>query len=120
MRAISTIETLLATWVEAFNNHDLDLHAGLYLEDAMLFGSIPALVIGRQAIREYFSRRGPNVCVRHYPFPHILQLSEGIVATAAHVDFADGDNLVPYRVTWMLVQRGGNWHIAQHHGSPRI
>jgi ketosteroid isomerase-like protein len=120
MRAIPTIETLLATWIEAFNKHDLDLHAGLYLEDAMLFGSIPELVIGRKAIREYFSRRGPDVRVRHYPFPHILQLSEGVVATAAHVDFADGDNLVPYRVTWMLVQRGGNWHIAQHHGSPRI
>jgi uncharacterized protein (TIGR02246 family) len=120
MHPVPTIETLLATWIEAFNKHDLDTHAGLYLEDAMLFGSIPELVIGRKAIREYFGRRGPNVHVQHYPYPHVLQLSPGVAATAAHVDFADGEKLLPYRVTWMLVQRDGNWHIAQHHGSPRI
>ena len=120
MRQIPTIEMLLATWIEAFNKHDLDTHAGLYLENATLFGSIPELVIGRKAIREYFGRRGPNVRVHHYPYPHILRLSPGVAATAAHVDFADGERLMPYRVTWMLLQRDGNWQIAQHHGSPRV
>jgi ketosteroid isomerase-like protein len=42
-----------------------------------------------------------------------------VVATAAHVDFADGDELMPYRMTWLLVKQGDNWRIAQHHGSPR-
>jgi uncharacterized protein (TIGR02246 family) len=115
-----TIEALLAKWIEVFNTHELDAHAALYTEDAMLFGSIPDLVIGREAIRDYFGKRGRGVHVHRYPKPHIVQLSPEIAATAAHVDFADGDTLVPYRVTWMLVKRDGNWRIAQHHGSPRI
>jgi uncharacterized protein (TIGR02246 family) len=120
MTPTPTIEALLAAWIEAFNKHDLDAHAELYTEDALLFGSIPDLVIGRQAIRRYFSKRGPSVHVRRYPQPHILHLSLDIAATAAHVDFADGDTLMPYRVTWALIRQGGHWRIAQHHGSPRL
>jgi uncharacterized protein (TIGR02246 family) len=114
-----TPESLRAAWIAAFNNRDLDTHASLYTEDATLFGSIPELVIGRRGVRDYFSRLGPNVKVRTYMEPHTVQISPDVVATAAHVDFADGDNPVPYRVTWMLVKRDGNWRIAQHHGSPR-
>jgi uncharacterized protein (TIGR02246 family) len=114
-----TIEALLAAWIAAFNAHDLDAHASLYTEDAMLFGSRPDLSIGRAAIREYFAKRGPGVHVERYHKPHVVQLSPEAAATAAHMDFADGEIPSPYRVTWMLVKRGGNWLIAQHHGSPR-
>ena len=47
-------------------------------------------------------------------------LSEVVAVTAGHVDFADGDQPMPYRVTWVLAKRDGNWQIAQHHGSPRL
>jgi len=57
--------------------------------------------------------------VHHYPEPHQVLVTPDIVATAAHVDFADGDELMPYRMTWLLVKQGDNWRIAQHHGSPR-
>jgi uncharacterized protein (TIGR02246 family) len=119
MTQTPTVEALLAAWIEAFNRHDLDTHAALYTQDACLFGSIPDLLVGRPAIRGYFSRRGPGVHVRRYPMPHIVPLGSDAVATAAHVDFADGEMLVPYRVTWVLVKVEGNWRIAQHHGSPR-
>jgi uncharacterized protein (TIGR02246 family) len=114
-----SIEALHAAWIDAFNRHDLDAHVALYTEDAMLFGSIPDLVLGREGIRQYFGGRGPGVHVKRYPFPRVVQLTPETAATAAHVDFADGDTPMPYRVTWMLVKRNGNWQIAQHHGSPR-
>eukprot|EP01037_Dinobryon_pediforme_P014619 gene14619-14743_t len=114
-----TIEALLAKWIDVFNSHDLDAHASLYTEDAMLFGSVPELILGRAAIRQYFGGRGPNVYVKSYPLPHRVDIGPDVVATAAHVDFADGDTPMPYRVTWMLVRQDGNWRIAQHHGSPR-
>ena len=119
MPATPTIESLHAAWVDAFNKHDLDTHVSLYTEDAMLFGSIADLIVGREGIRRYFSGRGPNVHVRSYPLPRVVQITSDTAATAAHVDFADGDEPMPYRVTWMLVKRDGNWKIAQHHGSPR-
>jgi uncharacterized protein (TIGR02246 family) len=114
-----TIEALLARWIEAFNAHDLDRHMALYAEDATLFGSEDALQIGRPAIRSYFGRRPPEVRVKAYPMPRIAELSPDIAVTAGHVDFAVGDEPMPYRMTWVLVRDGGNWRIKQHHGSPR-
>lgn len=114
-----TIESLHEQWIAAFNAHDLDRHVALYTEDAMLFGAVPELKIGHDGIRAYFADRGPNVHVAKYPFPRVVMLRDDVAATAAHVDFADGDDLMPYRVTWMLVRQNGDWKIAQHHGSPR-
>lgn len=120
MTSNSTVEGLLAAWIEAFNSHDLDRHMSLYTEDAVLFGSVAELQIGRDTIRRYFSKRGPGVHVVSYPMPLVRHLSDGIAITAGHVDFADGDTPMPYRMTWVLVRQNGGWRIAQHHGSPRV
>jgi uncharacterized protein (TIGR02246 family) len=114
-----TIEALHAAWVDAFNRHDLEAHGALYTADAMMFGSTPDLVLGREGVRAYFAKRPPGMQVRNYPLPRISQLTPESAATAAYVDFADGDKVFPFRITWMLVKRNGNWLIAQHHGSPR-
>ncbi|SHG49047.1 conserved hypothetical protein [Kaistia soli DSM 19436] len=120
MSRTSTIESLLEQWIAAFNSRDLDAHMALYTEDALLFGSVDTLHVGRAVIRTYFARRPPGVHVVSYPMPTVLQLAPDIAATAGHVDFADGDSPMPYRMTWMLVRRAGDWRIAQHHGSPRV
>ncbi|MCB1378142.1 MAG: SgcJ/EcaC family oxidoreductase [Alphaproteobacteria bacterium] len=120
MSQTPTIEIFLAKWIDAFNRHDLDSHMELYLEDATLFGSVDELQIGRDKIRSYFSRRGPEVRVESYPMPRVAMLAPDIAVTAGHVEFADGTQPMPYRVTWVLVRRDGNWRIAQHHGSRRL
>jgi uncharacterized protein (TIGR02246 family) len=114
-----TIESLLETWIEAFNSRDLDRHMALYLEDATLFGSVDELQVGRDRIRAYFAGRPPAVKVLSYPMPRLAELGPDVAVTAGHVEFADGEEPMPYRMTWVLVRRGGNWRIAQHHGSPR-
>jgi uncharacterized protein (TIGR02246 family) len=119
MTETPTVESLLAEWIAAFNSHDLDRHMRLYTEDATLFGAVDELQIGRDAIRGYFGARGPNVRVKAYPMPHVREIAADIAVTAGHVDFADGDAPSPYRMTWVLVRRDGNWRISQHHGSPR-
>jgi uncharacterized protein (TIGR02246 family) len=119
MSAISSVEAFISRWVAAFNAHDLDTHMALYAEDAMLFGSVDELQHGRASIRRYFGGRGPDVRVKSYPMPEVRILSPNIVITAGHVDFADGDEAMPYRMTWVLVRQDGDWRIMQHHGSPR-
>ena len=119
MSATPTVESLHAQWVAAFNAHDLDRHMALYTEDAMLFGAFDELQEGRDAIRVYFGKRGPDEVVKSYPLPKVRQVSADVAITAGHVDFADGDKPDPYRMTWVLVRREGNWRIVQHHGSPR-
>lgn len=120
MASNATVEGLHAAWVDAFNSHDLDRHMTLYTEDAVLFGSVAELQVGRETIRTYFSKRGPGVHVVSYPMPLVKQLSEYIAMTAGHVDFADGNIPMPYRMTWVLVRQDGGWRIIQHHGSPRV
>ncbi|MBX3570115.1 MAG: SgcJ/EcaC family oxidoreductase [Rhizobiaceae bacterium] len=115
-----TVEALLRNWVDAFNSHDLDRHMALYLEDAILFGSVDELQVGRPAIRTYFAARPPSIRVKRYPMPLIRDVAPDVKVTAGHVDFADGDTPSPYRMTWVLVRTDGNWCIAQHHGSPRF
>ena len=119
MRSTPTLESLHQQWIEAFNSHDLTAHVALYTEDAMLWGSIPELSVGRAAIRSYFARRGPKVHVSDYPYPHVVMLREDVAVTAADADFADGDTLLPHRLSWTVINQDGNWLIAQHHGSPR-
>ena len=119
MATTPDIDSLCSQWVDAFNAHDLDRHVSLYTGDALLYGSNDMLHEGQQGIRAYFGALPANAAVRHYPAPVIRYLSDDVAVTAAHVDFADGSTLLPYRLTWTVVRRGGNWKIAQHHGSPR-
>lgn len=114
-----TIESLLSQWIAAFNSRDLDQHMALYKADATLFGAVDALQIGRDAIRAYFAKRPPGVHVKAYPMPRVALLSDTLAVTAGHVEFANGDAPMPYRMTWVLVKDGDDWRIAQHHGSPR-
>ena len=115
-----TVESLHAAWVKAFNSHDLDRHMALYAEDATLFGSVDELQIGIDAIRAYFTKVPSTVWVKAYKMPRVSQISPDVALTAGHVDFANGEEPMPFRVTWVLVREGGNWRIAQHHGSPRF
>ena len=114
-----TIDSLIAEWTEAFNAHDLDRHMALYTPDAMLFGSVDELQDGREAIAAYFGNRPPGVRVALYGPPLVRQISDDAAVTAAHVDFANGEEPMPYRLSWTLIRQDGNWRIAQHHGSPR-
>jgi uncharacterized protein (TIGR02246 family) len=119
MMTTPTVENLLAQWIDAFNSHDLDRHMALYKEDAMPFGAVDELQDGRDAIRAYFGNRPPGMRVKSYPMPLVRMVSPDVAVTAGHVDFANGEDLMPYRMTWVLVKTDGNWRIAQHHGSPR-
>src|SRR6476620_10805531 len=119
MSPTPNITILLAQWVAAFNSRDLDSHMELYTEDATLFGSVDELQVGRSAIRAYFSARGADVRVKFYPPPRVAMVTPDIAVTAGHVDFQNETELIPYRMTWVLVRKNDNWRIFQHHGSPR-
>ncbi len=120
MTPTPTIEALLAEWIAAFNAHDLDRHMKLYDENAMLFGGNDQLHLGRDNIRTYFGGRPAGMRVKSYPMPEVREVAPDVVVTGGHVNFADGETPSPYRMTWVLVRKDGNWRIAQHHGSPRF
>lgn len=119
MNSTPTLDSLRTQWVDAFNAHDLDTHVQLYTEDAMLFGSDDVLHRGHAGVRGYFGGLPANASVRSFPIPVIVEFGSDTAVMAAYVDFADGDALLPYRLTWALIRQNGHWKIAQHHGSPR-
>jgi hypothetical protein len=67
MPSTPTVEALLEQWIDAFNRHDLDAHMQLYTQDALLFGSVDTLQVGRDAIRAYFGGRAPASGLRTTP-----------------------------------------------------
>jgi ketosteroid isomerase-like protein len=102
------------------HSDDIEIgHVQLYTEDATLFGSVDELQTGRDGIRDYFGGLHAGVRVEAYPMPRTTALATDVTVTGGYVDFADDDGPIPYRMTWVLVRRDGNWRIAQHHGSPR-
>lgn len=119
MSPTPTLDSLRTQWVDAFNSHDLDTHVGLYTPDAMLFGSHDEMYRGQEGVRRYFGGQPALASVRSYPAPVVVQISEDVAVTAGYIDFADGEMLLPYRLTWTVVRLDGNWRIAQHHGAPR-
>lgn len=117
--ATPTVESVHAQWIAAYNAHDLNAHVVLYTEDATLFGGRPDLMVGHAGIRSYFGQFSGNDHVKSFPMPHIVMIKDDIAAVSGYVDFVDDGQIIPYRMTWLLVKRNGDWKIAQHHGSPR-
>ena len=117
--ATPTIESVHTQWIDAYNAHDLDAHVTLYMSDATLFGGLPDLMFGHDGIRRYFSQFGQTDRVSAFPLPHIVMIRDDVAAASGYVDFVDGGQMIPYRMTWLLVKEQDDWKIAQHHGSPR-
>ena len=116
-------DTVVGTWVAAFNANDVETLVRLYTADATLLGtSSPVLAEGTAAIHAYFARlpgSGNLVTLREM---RTVVVGEDVVLVTGFYDFSQRANPArgaQARFTMLLVQRGGQWLIAHHHSSPR-
>ena len=113
-----------AAWSEAFEARDLDRLAGLYAEETAFYGSTAAFHSTPNGVRTYFATLPASFKRAVYAVPQIVRLCADAVAATGEVIFhredADGSiTELPFRMTHVLVHRGGAWKIATHHASPR-
>jgi uncharacterized protein (TIGR02246 family) len=122
--AAPVVERIEALWSDASLKGDVDSILALYTEDALFFGSLPRLFVGRQGIREYFDSV-PLSAARGITFfdRQVRILNDDAIATASYVyfDLELKGELVRWRfgISWTLINHRRDWKIASHHASPR-
>ncbi len=106
-------------WSRAFHARDIDALAALYAPDALFFGSVPDLFCGRAGVRGYFASLRADIVLEEFSVPAVAQAGPDAIITAGYWRFRFGGEIRPYRLTWTLARRDGEWLIAAHHASPR-
>jgi len=116
-------DTVVGTWVAAFNANDVETLVRLYTADATLLGtSSPVLSEGTAAIHAYFSRLAGSGNLVNLREMRTVVVGEDVVLVTGFYDFSQRSNPArgaSARFTMLLVHRGGRWLIAHHHSSPR-
>ena len=110
-------------WQQAFARHDAAAQAALYTEDALFYGGTMPLREGRQDVRAYFEAVTPAATAAEFSDWRGVTVAPGVIVAAgtARFRFEEGGTAEyrPYRITWVLVERDGEWLIANHHVSPK-
>ena len=107
-----------AQWEEVYNSGDADKFVALYTKDATLFGSTAQLFTGSDGVRAYYSKLPPGIKAKMGD-QQAIAVGSNVLLSSGFASFTLKDGtVIPYRLTLALVQVGGQWLIAQHHGSP--
>lgn len=112
-------------WGQIFNRGDPAEIASLYLEDAVLWGTVaPALLTGRQAIQAYFGRAClpgalPRVQIEQQHMRVIGELAVNSGAYLFHVIEQGSERPLPARFSMVWRKTPQGWRIVDHHSSAR-
>jgi hypothetical protein len=111
-------------WNAAAANWDVDALSDIYVEDAVLFGGLPELSVGKIAIRDYFSTYiGTLKSVKMAMVDQrLLEVETQTCVAQGFVDFnfylCDGKTIsTKMRTTWVITVREGEPKLLAHHFS---
>ena len=115
---------LIDHYAAAFNKNDVDALVKLYAPEAILLSSVdPSIHQGTVAIREYYAPAQGSGRTVEIDERHMTVLSDAVVVCTGLWTFTssrDGKPFVnPARFTMVLVKRGADWMIVNHHSSSR-
>ena len=113
-------------WAAAFNSSDVEKVVALYSEDALVLGTLsPTLASKPDDLRHYFARSAAAKSHVTLGESAASVLSPDAVAFEGFYEFSrpgkDGaaPAVNPARYSFVVVKRGSEWKIVQHHSSPR-
>ncbi len=104
-------------WAAAFAARDFARLVDLYADDALFFGSAPALCADRVAIRAYFDGLPAGIELVDFPALVARPVGEGAIMASGFWTFALKGERLAFRLSWLLVDRGAGWRILQHHAA---
>ena len=120
-RTDEIVAEIIEKWSAGFCRLDAEALASLYSKSVLFFGSKSLLYRGQQGVKDYFNAlprwNSPTVrfdVVTAQVSPDVIN----VAGTASFVVDADGEPLL-VKITWVIVQEGGEWKIASHHVSSR-
>jgi uncharacterized protein (TIGR02246 family) len=110
-------------WIEAVTGADPEIVAGLYAEDAVLWGTVsPLLRATRQGVLDYFAHFMTLEKLEVvYHDPQVRVFGELAVNTGGYTFFHEADGRMqslPARYSFVYRKDpGGEWKIIDHHSS---
>ena len=112
-------------WSSAYSSNEPDTIAKVYATDAILLGTVsPVISVGTDAILKYFSALKGSGNKNAIQERHTIVLGDDAVVVTGFYEFSGVTEGKPWarpsRFTMLLSKRGGEWHIAHHHSSPRV
>lgn len=120
----TVLDQIQKRWNDAAAAWDIKALARIYSKDALFFGLLPRLYIGRPEVEEYFGSyldklQGVTLTLVNQ---NIRSLDDGVFAAQGFGDivnrYFDGSivrNMV--RSSFVIVENAGEWEIALHHFS---
>ncbi len=112
-------------WAHTFNQGDPSAITRLYLEDAVLWGTVATeLLIGWQAIRDYFARACvpgalPRVQIEQQHVRVIGDVAVNSGAYVFHVIEQGRERALPARFSMVWRKTPLGWRLVDHHSSAR-
>jgi uncharacterized protein (TIGR02246 family) len=113
----SPIEEVLARWKSAFDLHQTDVMANMFMPQALFQGFGPSVISGRDAIRAYYDAV-PDNRAADVTILDTYRIGEGVAGGFADVTFSDPEGweaAVHLSLVLQLVK--GSWFIRQYHVS---
>jgi uncharacterized protein (TIGR02246 family) len=121
--ADDTVSGIMAKWSAAFTKLDADELASLYSNNALFFGSNPALYRGRDGVKAYFNAlpRWESPAVQ-FSDVVIAPVGSDVINVAAAALFSSRDEVLnlSVKLTWVIAREDGGWKIVSHHVSSRV
>ena len=123
--ALHEVGSATEHWAQTFNAGDPSAIANLYLDDAVLWGTVASgLLTGRTAIRDYFARACvpgalPQVQIQQQ---HVRVIGEVAVNSGAYLFrlIEQGrERLLPARFSMVWRKTLQGWRLVDHHSSAR-
>ncbi len=119
--ATSTFATVLQAWQDAFNARDVTGMTALFADDALFQGLSPNLLVGRDAIAEYYRLVPEGVRAEATPGKAHALDEHGVVGFAS-VRFAGTEGMPDRqaRLSLTLRRNGAAWRIAMFHACESV
>ena len=123
--ALHEVGAATEQWAHTFNSGDPTAIASLYLDDAVLWGTVAAeLLTGQAAIQAYFARACvpgalPRVLIEQQ---HVRVIGEVAVNSGAylfHLIEQGHERPLPARFSMVWRKTPLGWRLADHHSSAR-
>lgn len=123
--AQSVLRTIQDRWNQAGLTWDVEALAAMYTPDAVMYGGRPGMSIGNAGMRRYFDSYTDILASTRLEFKDqiMIRLAPDIYLAQGCGDFqfwlkGGKQTGTTMRTSLVLVERGQEWKILQHHFSP--
>lgn len=120
----AVVEELAAVWARLGLAGEVEQLVDLYSDDAIFFGSLPAMFAGRSGVAQYFRTASlSSLKSVRFDWQQVTFIAPTVISAGGLVFFGmEVDReLLSWRfgIVWVLVRSDEGWKIAAHHASPR-